>query len=78
MLFLSISSKIKDPQNWMDEFCNQCITLLEEMSKILGISYGELNVWLFVIIQPALIAFFMFAFIVVFRKYNRLKKQVKK
>lgn len=78
MLFLSISSKIKYPQNWMDEFCNQCITFLEEMSKILGISYGELNVWLFVIIQPALILFFMFAFIVILKKYNKLKRQIQK
>ncbi|MBF0730848.1 hypothetical protein [Bacteroides acidifaciens] len=32
---------------------------MEGLSQDLGMSYGELNVWLFVIIQPATILLFM-------------------
>ena len=37
---------------WIDETFNFCVRLLYEISGILGISYEEINVWLFVIIWP--------------------------
>ena len=37
---------------WIDEIFNFCVILLYEIGGFLGISYEELNVWLFVIIWP--------------------------
>ncbi len=37
---------------WIDETFNFCVRLLYEIAGILGISYEEINVWLFVIIWP--------------------------
>lgn len=33
-MLLTISSKIRNPQGWMDEFCNHCIGFLEDLSNI--------------------------------------------
>ena len=45
-----------------------CVKIIQEMSKILGMTYEELNIWLFVIIHPIL----TLIFIVLFIKYKRL------
>ena len=37
---------------WIDETFNFCVRLLYEIGGILGISYEEINVWLFIIIWP--------------------------
>tara|TARA_Y100000389_G_scaffold203212_1_gene250923 strand:+ start:5047 stop:5286 length:240 start_codon:yes stop_codon:yes gene_type:complete len=39
----------------MVEICNWCIKLLRDLSAYSGWSYEEINVWLFIIIQPTLI-----------------------
>ena len=54
-----LNSLIKNPDNFCDELCNDCIILLSEVANTLGISYGELNVYLFVIGMPALIVWFI-------------------
>lgn len=56
---MELASLIQNPQGWGDTICNYCITILENLSDTLGISYGTLNVVLFVIIQPLLIMIFM-------------------
>ncbi len=56
---MELTSLIQNPQGWGDNICNQCITILENLSDAFGISYGTLNVLLFVIIQPLLIVIFM-------------------
>ena len=43
-----------------DRICNYCIEALEIMSKNLGITYGQLNVYLFMVYIPILIGVFMF------------------
>lgn len=43
-----------------DEICNYCIEVLEVMSKNLGITYGQLNVYLFMVYIPLIIVAFMF------------------
>lgn len=69
-----MSGKITNVTNSFDELCNNCISLLEVLSKELGMSYGELNVWLFVIIQPALILiFFTTTVILTIRLYRKNK-----
>ena len=42
----------------MVEVCNWCIRFLYKASDYLGMSYEEINVWLFIIIQPGLILYF--------------------
>ncbi len=42
----------------MNEICNWCIRFLYTVSDTTGLSYEEINVWLFIIIQPGLIIFF--------------------
>ena len=37
---------------WIDETFNFCVRLLYDIGGVLGITYEEINVWLFVIIWP--------------------------
>ena len=39
---------------WIDTIFNFCVLLLYDASNILGISYEEINVWLFCVIWPFL------------------------
>jgi hypothetical protein len=57
--------------NWVDAIFRYCVVLLVDMAKVLGISYEELNIWVFVIIQPLLILFLLVWAL-------RLRRKVKK
>ena len=37
---------------WIDLVFRYCVVFLVELSKLLGVTYEELNIWLFVIILP--------------------------
>ena len=37
---------------WIDETFNFCVRLLYDLGSLIGITYEEINVWLFVIIWP--------------------------
>lgn len=37
---------------WIDETFNFCVRLLHDLGSWLGITYEEINVWLFVILWP--------------------------
>ena len=37
---------------WIDETFNFCVRLLYDIGGMIGITYEEINVWLFVIIWP--------------------------
>ena len=39
---------------WIDVVYNFCVQLLIDTSRFLGISYEEINVWLFCVIWPLL------------------------
>ena len=39
---------------WIDTIFNFCVRLLYDVANILGISYEEINVWLFGVIWPFL------------------------
>lgn len=41
---------------WIDAVFDWCVILLFDIAGVLGITYEEINVWLFVIIGPALFA----------------------
>ena len=39
---------------WIDIIFDWCVNLLHKIADILGISYEEINIWLFLIIGPTL------------------------
>ena len=39
----------------MDELLNLCVELLRWAAPLVGVTYKEINIWLFAIIQPGLI-----------------------
>ena len=53
---MSANSGVK----WVDETFDFCVELLIDSARFLGISYEEINVWLFVVIWP-LFSFVLFA-----------------
>ncbi len=40
--------------NWIDVVFDFCVKLLIDTARYLGITYEEINVWLFVVIWPLL------------------------
>ena len=40
--------------NWIDVVFDFCVKLLIDAAKFFGITYEEINVWLFVVIWPLL------------------------
>ena len=38
--------------NWIDQTFNFCVHLLYDLANILGITYEEINVWIFCVIWP--------------------------
>ncbi len=38
--------------NWIDQTFNFCVYLLYDLAHILGITYEEINVWIFCVIWP--------------------------
>ena len=56
---------------WIDNTFNFCVILLYNIGSLFGITYEEINVWLFVVIWP-LISLIMLAEIIRLRlKINR-------
>ena len=37
---------------WIDQTFNFCVYLLYDLANVLGISYEEINVWIFCVIWP--------------------------
>lgn len=58
-MLLSADSLIANPQGWADNFCNECILVLRDMAEAFGVSYAELNIFLFCILMPLLILYFI-------------------
>ena len=40
--------------NWVDKTFDFCVKLLFDVANIMGITYEEINVWLFCVIWPIL------------------------
>ena len=59
---------------WIDETFNFCVRLLYDLGSLLGITYEEINVWLFVILWP-IASLLLFAEVIRLRlKLNFLDK----
>ena len=67
---MELSGKIK----WIDETFDFCVKLLFDVADIIGISYEEINVWMFCVIWP-IITLIMFGEILRLRlKINSVNK----
>ena len=54
---------------WIDIVFNFCVVLLIDLANILGITYEEINVWIFCIIWP-LLSLILFAEVIRLRIKN--------
>ena len=60
--------------NWIDQTFDFCVKLLIDIANMMGITYEEINVWLFVVIWP-LLSLVLFAEIIRLRiKKDHLRK----
>ena len=60
---------------WIDAVFDFCVILLVDAAKILGITYEEINVWLFVVIWPVL-SLVLFAEVIRLRMKLSLKGNI--
>ena len=60
---------------WIDVIFNFCVRLLYDVASILGITYEEINVWLFCIIWPILTFYMGFEMIRLRIRVIRLNRQ---
>lgn len=62
---------------WIDTIYDWAVILLVEIAKFLGISYEEVNVWIFVFILPTVMVL-LFCYAVVLQiRVIKLKKQLR-
>jgi len=57
---------------YMNEIFNACVELLYYLANTIGLTYKEINVWIFVIIQP-IIFIIMLLWIIYLKKKGDLK-----
>ena len=60
---------------WIDVIFDWCVIFLHSTAHIIGISYEEINIWLFVIIVPILFIFSVGLNIYLFRKIKRINRE---
>lgn len=64
---------------WIDATFDWCVYLLVDAASFLGISYEEINIWLFVIILPTalILSFGVNVFFIVgkYREQNKLENR---
>ncbi len=59
---------------WINNTFDWCVNFLHKVSGLLGISYEEINIWLFVMISPTLLLTSIFLNYYFYKKTNNLKK----
>ena len=57
---------------WIDLIFKICVIALVDLASILGITYEEINVWLFVIIWPVLTVYLILRNIFLKKKLRKL------
>jgi len=58
----------------MNTIFDWCVDLLEYLAPLAGMTYKEINVWLFVIIHPTITLALTIAVIVLIRKNRPLRR----
>lgn len=59
----------------MDQIFNWCVDVLVYWAGMLGITYKEINVWIFVIIWPIVTLILMGIIVIQDRKIRKLSKR---
>jgi hypothetical protein len=60
----------------MDAFFDLCVKFLIWCAHCTGLSYKEINVWLFVIIHPAITLVLLVLYINMISKFRKLKNKL--
>ena len=63
---------------WIDVVFRFCVIVLVEGAKAIGVTYEELNVWLFVIILPTVMIISLTLNIFITIKLRHARKKIKK
>ena len=63
--------------DWVDTVFRICVVFLVDLAEFLGITYEEINIWIFVIIWPTLTILSMVWIIILKLKIRRLTKQIR-
>ena len=58
----------------MDQIFDWCVAVLVYWANIIGITYKEINVWVFVIIWPVLTVIMAVVIVIQWRKIRQLTK----
>jgi len=66
--------QIRNGGTMVDQIFDGCVRVLVDWANILGITYKEINVWIFVIIWPILTIFLIVVIILQQRKIRTLSK----
>ena len=62
--------------DWIDTLFKVCVMILVDLAHLTGMTYEEINIWIFVIIWPFLTMFLIvWVFYLLFRN-RRLKKKI--
>ena len=64
--------------DWIDTVFRICVVLLVDLADLLGISYEEINIWIFVIIWPALTILGLIWIIVLKFRVRKLRLKLEK
>ena len=59
---------------WVDEHFKLCVIFLVDLSNLIGVSYEEINIWIFVIIWPLLTVYQTIRILVLNHKIRKLDK----
>jgi hypothetical protein len=61
----------------MNDFFNLCVHILKVSADFCGMTYQEINIWLFVIIHPLITLTLFVLLILSINKNRKLKTQIK-
>ena len=59
--------------DWVDFVFNWCVRLLYDWATFFGITYEEINIWIFIVIWPVITLAMAVWILVLLRKIRRLK-----
>ena len=63
--------------DWIDTIFRMCVVLLVDLADLLGVSYEEINIWIFVIIWPVLTIFGIIWITILKFRVRKLKLKLK-
>ena len=61
---------------WIDGLFKLCVIFLVDLAEILGISYEEINIYIFVIIWPCITLYQTFRIFILRRSVRKLREEI--